>query len=112
MAVKTMEQLGAEATLRSHVKAFMKARNLSKAEMARRLKVSDSNLGRQLSGGRGMSVAFLVKVRAVLHKTARRIARRASRRGHLSASAERSPLPIAPKSGPPGAVRSIPYPAT
>lgn len=57
----------------SHLQYQMERRGLTKAQMARRLGVSESNLGRMLSGDRGMSAGFVLRVHRLLSISAEQL---------------------------------------
>ncbi len=55
-------ELEIQRRVKAHVEAQMLRRGINKAEVARRIGVSQSNLGRMLSGQRGMSAGVVLGV--------------------------------------------------
>lgn len=55
-----------QGRLTAHVETQMRERGLNRAAMARKLGVSLSNLGRMLTGERGMNAAFVLRVHRLL----------------------------------------------
>lgn len=62
MAAKNRWDAEASRRIAAHVEAQIASRGITKAEMSRRLGVSESNLGRMLTGSRGMSAGFALAV--------------------------------------------------
>jgi DNA-binding Xre family transcriptional regulator len=59
---KSAEDLEANNRIRAHLRQQMEERSIDKAELARRVRINDGNLSRQLDDQRGFSVGQVLRI--------------------------------------------------